>query len=99
MNLKVKAIAAGLLAGLVVVGGIAAGAQQVAAPRACKAQLNGQVDRMLVSDAPIEDWKPSPSALWTCLLLTKDQRELIALDVMTERGPEVFLKAMRQAFE
>jgi hypothetical protein len=80
----------------------AAGAVGVArtwvAPDICESQLNAEVDAMLASPMPMEDWQADSSGLWGCGFLTENKRREVGSRVMQIRGPEIMAKAFDQAF-
>ncbi len=89
----------GLLTGVVLISLMAmlAVAKVFVAPGMCEDSLNNEIDAILASSAPMENWKPSKS-MWSCRVLSENERREIGARVMVLRGPEIMSKAFDQAF-
>jgi hypothetical protein len=99
-----------LIAGVIAIGVLVLGAiaWAVAAPdrEACKSALGREIDAMLASNQPIENWEDDPKlqarikakVTWACRFQSESDLESIAGEIIMARLPQILARSFDEAF-
>jgi hypothetical protein len=99
-----------LIAGIIAIGLIVLGtvAWVVAGPdrEACKSALGKEIDAIMASDQPIDNWRDDPKlqtrlkarVTWPCRFQSESDLESIAGEIIMARLPQIFARSLDEAF-